>query len=132
MVSREDFALPKENLVLLAVGFVIILIGCICMIGGGSSDGVSFNPEIFSSMRITVAPIILVFGFFFEVFAIVWLRKEGTSSSEYCVNEPDYHAYKEPEDEKLMLGKGKANGSKSKRAEENMSMLESGRKGELE
>ena len=66
MVSREDFALPKENLLLVAVGFVIILIGCICMIGGGSEDGVSYNPEIFSTMRITVAPIILVFGFFFE------------------------------------------------------------------
>lgn len=78
MVSREDFALPKENLLLVAVGFVIILIGCICMIGGGSEDGVSYNPEIFSTMRITVAPIILVFGFFFEIFAIVWLRGGNT------------------------------------------------------
>lgn len=85
MVSREDFALPKENLFLIAVGFVIILIGCICMIGGGSEDGVSYNPEIFSTMRITVAPIILVFGFFFEIFAIVWLR--GGKNSVYAREE---------------------------------------------
>ncbi|MBP5482296.1 MAG: DUF3098 domain-containing protein [Paludibacteraceae bacterium] len=74
MALRENYALPKENLLLLGVGFVVILIGCICMIGGGSTDGVSYNPEIFSPMRITVAPIILVIGFFFEIVAIVWLR----------------------------------------------------------
>ena len=70
MALRENYALPKENLLLLGVGFVVILIGCICMIGGGSTDGVSYNPEIFSPMRITVAPIILVIGFFFGVFII--------------------------------------------------------------
>lgn len=75
VLVEENFALPKENLRLLVVGFVIILIGCICMLGGGSNDGVSYNPEIFSTMRITVAPIIMMIGFFFEIFAIIWIRK---------------------------------------------------------
>lgn len=77
--------MPKENLLLLGVGFVVILIGCICMIGGGSTDGVSYNPEIFSSMRITVAPIILVIGFFFEIVAIVWLRGGKENEAEAVV-----------------------------------------------
>lgn len=74
-MNKGSYALPKENLILLAVGFVIILIGFVCMIGGGSKDGVSFNPEIFSPMRITVAPIVVMIGFFFEIFAILWIRK---------------------------------------------------------
>ena len=77
--------MPKENLLLIGVGFVVILIGCICMIGGGSTDGVSYNPEIFSSMRITVAPIILVIGFFFEIVAIVWLRGGKENEAEAVV-----------------------------------------------
>lgn len=85
MALRENYALPKENLLLLGVGFVVILIGCICMIGGGSTDGVSYNPEIFSSMRITVAPIILVIGFFFEIVAIVWLRGGKENEAEAVV-----------------------------------------------
>ncbi|MCQ2224516.1 MAG: DUF3098 domain-containing protein [Paludibacteraceae bacterium] len=66
----------------MAVGFVIIIIGFVCMIGGGSEDGVSFNPEIFSPMRITVAPIIVMIGFFFEVFAILWIRPSKDSKQE--------------------------------------------------
>lgn len=85
MALRENYALPKENLLLIGVGFVVILIGCICMIGGGSTDGVSYNPEIFSSMRITVAPIILVIGFFFEIVAIVWLRGGKENEAEAVV-----------------------------------------------
>lgn len=103
MALKENYALPKENLLLLAVGLVIIIIGCICMIGGGSKDGVSYNPEIFSTMRITVAPIILVIGFFFEIVAIVWLRvgkgvevtsERPTSDDEYGRPESDGAARK--------------------------------------
>lgn len=87
MAIKENYALPKDNLILLAVGFVIILIGFVCMIGGGSVDGVSYNPEIFSPMRITVAPIIVVVGFFFEIFAILWIRKPGNGVTRYEEND---------------------------------------------
>ncbi len=82
MNKQGNYAMPKENLYLMAVGFVIIIIGFVCMIGGGSEDGVSFNPEIFSPMRITVAPIIVMIGFFFEVFAILWIRPSKDSKQE--------------------------------------------------
>ena len=70
-----EYALSKKNLLLIAVGFVIIVIGFCLMVGGGSKDGVSFNPEIFSARRITVGPLIALFGFFFEIFAILWNPK---------------------------------------------------------
>lgn len=72
MENENNLALPKGNLKLIAVGFVIIIIGFICMIGGGG-EGTSFNPEIYNAQRITVGPLISVFGFFFEIYAI--LRK---------------------------------------------------------
>lgn len=79
--ENEGYALPKQNLYMIAVGFVVIIIGFACMIGGGS-EGTAFNPDIFSSMRITVAPIIALIGFFFEMFAILWLPKKKKSTND--------------------------------------------------
>ena len=71
-----EYALPKKNLMLLAIGFLVIIIGFCLMVGGGSKDGVTFNPEIFSTRRTVVGPMISLFGFFFEIFAILWIPKK--------------------------------------------------------
>jgi fumarate reductase subunit D len=65
------FPLGKENYKLLIVGLGIIILGFILMIGGGSDDPNVFNEEIFSFRRITVAPLIVLFGFIFEIYAIM-------------------------------------------------------------
>ena len=65
------FALGKENYKLMAIGFAVIIIGFILMAGGGSDDPNVFNPDIFSFRRITLAPVILLFGFLFEIYAIM-------------------------------------------------------------
>jgi hypothetical protein len=65
------FALGKENYKLMAIGFAIIVVGFILMTGGKSDDPNVFNPEIFSFRRITLAPMILLFGFAFEIYAIM-------------------------------------------------------------
>jgi len=67
----KGFALGKENLKLLAIGFLIIIFGFILMTGGKSSDPNVFNKEIFSFRRITLAPIVILFGFLFEIYAIM-------------------------------------------------------------
>jgi hypothetical protein len=41
------------------------------MAGGGSDDPKVFNPDIFSFRRITLAPVLLLFGFLFEIYAIM-------------------------------------------------------------
>lgn len=74
---ETGFALGQENLKLMAIGFGIIVIGFILMIGGGSEDPNVFNPEIFSFRRITLAPLILLSGFIFEIYAI--MKKPGDS-----------------------------------------------------
>ena len=69
--NMEGFALGKENLKLLVIGFVIIVVGFILMMGGKSNDPSVFNPKIFSFRRITLAPMVVLFGFVFEIYAIM-------------------------------------------------------------
>lgn len=70
------FALGKENYKLMAIGFAIIVVGFILMAGGGSDDPNVFNPDIFNFRRLTLAPIILLIGFIFEIYAIMKKPKE--------------------------------------------------------
>ncbi len=69
--KKFQFALAKENYILLAIGFAIIILGFVLMIGGRSDDPTVFNEDIFSFRRITLAPIVVLFGFFFEIYAIM-------------------------------------------------------------
>lgn len=71
------FALGKENYKLLAIGFGIIIVGFILMIGGGNDDPNVFSDEIFSFRRITLAPLVLLFGFLFEIYAIMKKPKDN-------------------------------------------------------
>lgn len=70
-VKETGFALGKENYQLMAIGFAVIVVGFILMVGGGSDDPEVFNPKIFSFRRITLAPLLLLFGFLFEIYAIL-------------------------------------------------------------
>lgn len=66
------------NFILLAVGMVVVIIGFILMSGGGTDDG-SFNPEIFSTMRIKVAPVVCFIGFVSMVYAIIRKPKDDAA-----------------------------------------------------
>lgn len=66
-----DFALGKDNYRLLLIGLGIIILGFILMIGGGSDDPNVYSDAIFSFRRITLAPIIVLGGFIFEIWAIM-------------------------------------------------------------
>lgn len=79
--DKPDFPLGKENYILLIIGFLIIIIGFILMIGGGSEDPNVFNEkELFSFRRITLAPMVVLFGFIFEIWAIMKKPKETARS----------------------------------------------------
>ena len=77
--SKNDpgFALRKENYIYLIIGFIIIIIGFLLMIGGKSEDPDVFNAkELFSFRRITLAPIVVLAGFIFEIWAIMKKPRE--------------------------------------------------------
>ncbi|MBN2892830.1 MAG: DUF3098 domain-containing protein [Bacteroidales bacterium] len=69
--KNTGFPLGKQNFVLLAIGFGIIVLGFILMSGGGSDDPSQFSEKIFSFQRIILAPILVVGGFVFEIYAIM-------------------------------------------------------------
>ena len=74
MENNTRFTLGKINLILIAVGFIIIVLGFFLMTG--STTVTEFNPDIFSARRITVAPIVLFSGFIFIIFAILYKPKK--------------------------------------------------------
>ncbi len=66
-----DFPLTAENYKLMAIGFGIIVIGFVLMIGGKAATPDEFNPEIFNFRRLTLAPLVVIFGYAFEIYAIM-------------------------------------------------------------
>ena len=69
--KQQLLPLTFENYKLMLIGFVIIVIGFIMMAGGGSNDPNVFNEYMFNFRRITLAPILVLGGFAFEVYAIM-------------------------------------------------------------
>jgi len=69
--SKMNFALGRENYKLLLIGFIIIVAGFLLMLGGKSDDPNEFSEKIFSFRRITLAPIVVLAGFIFEIWAIM-------------------------------------------------------------
>jgi len=61
---------------LLLIGFVIIVVGFLLMVGGKADSPEQFNPEVFSFRRITLAPLVVLLGFAFEIYAIMKKPKE--------------------------------------------------------
>jgi hypothetical protein len=68
---KNEFVFGKKNYVLMIAGLVIIAIGYMLMAGGGSDDPSVFNPDIFGTQRIIVAPIVVLAGFIVELWAIM-------------------------------------------------------------
>jgi len=78
MKSNNRLALSKANFILIGVSFLIIIIGFLLMTG--SATETEFNPDIFSTRRITVGPMISLFGFVCMVIAILYKPKNQNSN----------------------------------------------------
>ncbi len=70
--------IQKINLILMAVAFGIILLGFALMIGE-PSGATEYNPDIFSVRRITVGPMIALFGFVMMLVGILYRPKNKQS-----------------------------------------------------
>ena len=75
--EKLNFALGRENYKLLAIGFAIIVVGFLLMLGGKSENPAKFSNDIFSFRRITLAPIVVLAGFAFEIWAIMKKPKDA-------------------------------------------------------
>jgi hypothetical protein len=68
-VSSSIFS--KDNYIWMLAGIIVMAIGMFLLAGGKSEDPNVFNPkEVYSTTRITVAPILILAGLVIELFAI--------------------------------------------------------------
>ena len=75
MMDKKNFAFGRMNFILLAVGMLVVIVGFILMSGGSSSEE-AYNPDIFSTRRIVVAPIVCLLGFVSMIYAVVHKPKD--------------------------------------------------------
>jgi len=71
----------KQNYIIFIAGVVLIILGYLLMIGGGSDDPNVFNPAIFDAQRITVAPMVCLLGFVIVIVGIMWRPKSTTAET---------------------------------------------------
>ena len=76
-ISRKEpvtnYALfGKENYKWMLIGLAVMALGFFLMAGGRSSDPNVFqDKDIYSTTRITIAPILIIAGLIIEIFAIM-------------------------------------------------------------
>jgi hypothetical protein len=81
----NHFGFQKENYRLLLIGIVINVIGFILMIGGGTDNPNNFNAdELFSPIRITVSPMLIIAGYIVILYAIM---KKPVKSDEDSISD---------------------------------------------
>ncbi|MBW7892858.1 MAG: DUF3098 domain-containing protein [Chitinophagaceae bacterium] len=69
----------KQNYKWMAIGAGVIVLSLLLMAGGKNADPNVFNyNEVYSTRRITIAPVLLVLGLLIEMYAIMLKPKSGT------------------------------------------------------
>jgi hypothetical protein len=72
----------KENYTWMLIGVAILTLGFILMAGGGSENPAEFNAaEVYSTRRITIAPIVILIGLVIEIYAI-FRQPKNTGTAE--------------------------------------------------
>lgn len=76
-LSAMGFVFGKKNYIILGIGLVILMIGYLLMSGGAATSAEEFNAdELFSTRRITVAPIVVLIGYIVVGVAIMYREKK--------------------------------------------------------
>ncbi|MBL7739112.1 MAG: DUF3098 domain-containing protein [Chitinophagaceae bacterium] len=69
--NKSASIFSKDNYIWMLIGIVVMAIGMFLMAGGKSEDPSKFNAdEVYSTTRITVAPLLILAGLAIEIFAI--------------------------------------------------------------
>lgn len=74
-MDKKNLAFDRINYILLVVGMVVVVIGFILMSGAGSTES-AYNPDIFSTRRIKVAPVVCLIGFVSMIYAVMHKPKD--------------------------------------------------------
>ena len=76
--KATELVFNKQNYMWMAIGAVVMIVALLLMSGGKNPDPKVFDyKEVYSTRRITVAPILLMVGLIIEMYAI--MRKPKTT-----------------------------------------------------
>jgi len=75
--TENKFVFNRENYYWLIGGLVLMAIGFILLVGGGSKDPEVFSESLFDFQRLTLAPILIIAGLVVEFFAIMKRPKKS-------------------------------------------------------
>jgi uncharacterized membrane protein len=75
-MDKRNFVFGKENFIILAISILLVIIGFWLMSGAKTTEETGFDPAIFSTRRIVVAPIVTMAGFILVVWAILKKPKD--------------------------------------------------------
>ena len=71
----------KANYIWMGIGLAVLALGFFLMAGGKSADPKVFDESaVYSPIRITVAPLLIIIGFIIEIYAI--MRSKGSKTVE--------------------------------------------------
>ena len=80
-MDERKLAFDKINVIVLAIGMLVVIVGVILMTGP-SSTPTNFEPDLFSVRRIKVAPVVCLLGFVFMIYAVLRSPKDKGVSQE--------------------------------------------------
>ena len=83
MSASTSFVLDKRNFILIAAGFLTCVLGFILMSGGAVEDPKEFNPEIFNTRRLTIAPVVVLIGFIVVGVGVMLKPKTDSKTEVY-------------------------------------------------
>lgn len=79
-MEKRERPFSRVNYYMMGGCLALIVLGFVLMSGGGSTVENGFNPEIFSTRRIVVGPMLSFLGFLLMAFSIVWMPKKKVKS----------------------------------------------------
>lgn len=74
-VTADERPFSKINFWMMGGCLALIVLGFLLMSGGGT-EGTEFNPDVFSTRRIVVGPLLSFLGFLLMAFAIMYSPKK--------------------------------------------------------
>ena len=74
--KETETVFSRRNYIILLIGSVVIIVGYLFMSGEGSTPA-AYNPDIFSRLRICIAPIICLLGYLLNVVGIIYITKKN-------------------------------------------------------
>ncbi len=85
IVARQPLSslFTKDNYLWMGIGAAVVILGMLLMMGGKNENPNVFDKSVvYSTTRITIAPILILIGLMIEVYAIFKNPKETTIVTE--------------------------------------------------